>query len=139
MEQPIARLTFRKEERLCSKIAIEKLFSSGTTFFISPVKVLVLKSASLAPAPVKVLISVPKKYLRHATDRNRMKRLLREAYRRKKQLLIKNLNLSDYEYTVALIFTRKQLVEFNVIENVIDRILQQILDGEKSSNHPSLK
>ena len=37
--------------------------------------------------PVQVLISVPKKRLRHAVDRNRAKRQVREAYRLNKQVL----------------------------------------------------
>ena len=102
-------------------------------------KVLVLRSTSQVPSVVKVLITVPKKYFRQATDRNRMKRLLREAYRLKKQVLIKNLNLSDFEYTLALIFTGERMVEFKVIENVMDRILQQILHLENSSTDPELK
>jgi len=102
-------------------------------------KVLVLRSVSQAPSVVKVLITVPKKYFRQATDRNRMKRLLREAYRLKKQVLIKNLNLSDFEYTLALIFTGERMVEFKVIENVMDRILQQILQFENSRTDPELK
>jgi ribonuclease P protein component len=132
MEKPIPRLTFRKEEKLCSKIAIEKLFGSGKSFYLSPIKVLVLKTPSPVTAPVKVLITVPKKYIRHAVDRNRIKRLIRESYRMNKQIL-QTMNLSGYELSIAFIYTSKQLAEFNVINHLMDRILHQVVQLENSN------
>jgi ribonuclease P protein component len=126
METLNQRFTFRKGEKLCSKIAIEKLFSSGKSFYCSPVKVLLLKSLSTALPSVKVLITVPKKYLRRATDRNRIKRLLREAYRIKKYELFQHLNLKESEYTIAFIFTGKKLVSYSEVIDVMGRIIEQI-------------
>src|SRR3712207_8450403 len=42
------------------------------------------QAATLCP---KMLISVPKKHFHHAVDRNRVKRQVREAFRKNKQLL----------------------------------------------------
>jgi len=138
MEQPFSRQTFRKEEKLCSKTAIEKLFLTGKVFYINPIKVLIASSPSREKPVVRVLISVPKKYLRHATDRNRMKRLLREAYRRSKQQLIQQVNLSQRELSIALIYTGKQLLSYEAIETSIINILEKILQQESKFDEAEL-
>ena len=87
------RETFTKAERICSKLLIDKLFAGGNAsmaafplravyMFISP-----KEEKTTATAPVSVLISVPKRKLHLAVERNRMKRQVREAYRRNKQSL----------------------------------------------------
>lgn len=81
--------TFPKAEHLCLKSEIDALFRPGSTSLSTfPLR------ATFCPRPyagrgprVKVLISVAKRRLRHATDRNRAKRQIREAYRLQKELL----------------------------------------------------
>ncbi|MBQ7510784.1 MAG: ribonuclease P protein component [Prevotella sp.] len=48
-------------------------------------------AVSVLSSPVQVLISVPKKRFRHAVDRNRVKRQVREAYRHHKAILIEKM------------------------------------------------
>lgn len=80
--------TFRKAEHLCLRKDIEQLFSAGSrSASVFPLRAVFRIVPHTAGAPVKVLISVSKRKLKHATDRNRAKRQVREAYRRHKQLL----------------------------------------------------
>ena len=77
--------TFSKAKHLCLKRDIDALFSShGQSFTAWPLR---MKYAEAAEGPTKVLISVPKRLLRHAVDRNRAKRQVREAYRLHQDLL----------------------------------------------------
>jgi ribonuclease P protein component len=79
------RKTFSKKERLCGEIQVTELFQQGAGFMAYPMRV-VWKSYPVEGEPfVQVVMSVPKKKLKHAVDRNRVKRLLREAYRLNKQ------------------------------------------------------
>jgi ribonuclease P protein component len=134
MEQPIQRHTFRKEERLCSKSAIEKLFITGQSFYVSPIKILLATSPINSSTAVKVLITVPKKYLRQANERNRMKRLIREAYRRKKHILTQTESLTESEISIAFIFTGRHLIDYSIAENIIERLLEQALKLLKTGN-----
>ena len=82
--------TFRKRERMVSNLLIEALFDSGRSRSVSafPLRAVYRTTERReGSAPVQVLISVPKKRFRHAVDRNRVKRQIREAYRHHKELL----------------------------------------------------
>ena len=79
--------TFSKSERLCSKIAIEKLVEEGKSFHLSPFKISWLSNTEES-VPVQILISVPKRTFKRAVYRNLLKRRIREAYRKNKQSLL---------------------------------------------------
>lgn len=91
--------TFPKPEHLCLRRDIDSLFASGARSTAAyPLRAVYRRltdeeTAGIpATAPrVKVLLSVPKRKLRHAVDRNRAKRQLREAYRLQKHLLLSQL------------------------------------------------
>ena len=81
---------FKKEERIVSNLLIETLFEKGNSQSLSayPLRAVYLKTEHREGcAPVQLLISVPKKKFKHAVDRNRVKRQIREAYRKNKALL----------------------------------------------------
>ena len=82
--------TFKKEERIVSNLLIETLFEKGNSQSLNayPLRAVFLKTEHREGcAPVQLLISVPKKKFKHAVDRNRVKRQIREAYRKNKSLL----------------------------------------------------
>jgi ribonuclease P protein component len=81
------RKFFPKSERLCLKKDIDKLFSDGQSFLAYPLRVVYLPDAggNAPPSGISVLISVPKKRIRFAVQRNRIKRLIREAFRLNKR------------------------------------------------------
>ncbi|MHA6249838.1 ribonuclease P protein component [Pontibacter sp. CAU 1760] len=88
-ERPFSH-TFSKEERLCSKRLIALLFSKGSSFNVYPLRFVYHTPQDMPPAQPQVLISVSKRYFKRATDRNRLKRQIREAYRLNKQVLSQN-------------------------------------------------
>ena len=82
--------TFRKRERMVSLKLIESLFGGGCSQSVAafPLRaVYMLSERQTGDAPVQLLISVPKKRFKHAVDRNRVKRQIREAFRQHKDLL----------------------------------------------------
>lgn len=79
---------FPKAEHLCLRREIEGLFSAGNRAASAyPVRAVYRLAERTAGPPVKVLVSVSKRHLHRAVDRNRAKRQLREAYRLHKELL----------------------------------------------------
>lgn len=86
--EPRLRHTFPKTEHLCLQRDIEALFSAGSrSLSVFPVRAVFRSVATDSGPRVKVLVSVSKRKLKHAVDRNRAKRQLREAYRLRKHML----------------------------------------------------
>lgn len=81
------RLTFRKAERLTGKTNVERLFAEGRSISEYPLRVLYRVTDQPGDAPVRLLIAVPKRKFKHAVDRNRIRRRIREAYRLNRYLM----------------------------------------------------
>ncbi|MGF1564685.1 MAG: ribonuclease P protein component [Flavobacteriales bacterium] len=104
------RYTFRKEERLTHRREIETLFTGAKAYKDYPFLLLV-RSVPVADAPVKVVISVSKRRIRRAHDRNRVKRLIREAWRHEKGALYDVLSTHNRTLHAAWVFTGNTVVE----------------------------
>lgn len=100
------RYTLTKDERLCSKKLIERLFAGGNRSFPTfPLRVVYM---SLSPeentADASILISVPKKRFKHAVKRNLVKRQVREAYRQHKHILLDALKAQETPRKMVMAF-----------------------------------
>ena len=113
--------TLPKKERLNSKIKIEKLFKSKNSFVQNDFKVYwdVLPSED---TNISVLISVPKKNVHLATNRNKIKRIIRECYRINKNILIEN----KQDLTIAIVYLSSEIPEFKLLEEKIKLVLQRL-------------
>ena len=81
--------TLPKVERLNSRILIEKLFTGGSKSLPAfPLRIVYMPVEGENLPIATILISVPKKRFKRAVKRNRVKRQIREAYRKHKQILI---------------------------------------------------
>jgi ribonuclease P protein component len=98
--------TFSKAERLCSKKLIERLFGGeGKSFPAFPLRVVYMPlTEEEMAADVSILVSVPKKRFKRAVKRNRVKRQVREAYRRNKHILTEALAAQEGAPRMALAF-----------------------------------
>ena len=83
--QPKPDCSFSKTERLSSKVKIEELFKRGSSFRLEKFRIILL-SQPLNQGR-QVLISVPKKLHKSAVSRNRIKRLIREVYRKNRAVI----------------------------------------------------
>ena len=120
------RQTFTKEERLCSKIQIDKLFESGTSFSVYPLRCLYIEQLFPQKFPVQIVFSVPKKNFKRAVDRNKIKRQLRECYRKNKFQLYETLQKANKQFAVVIIYTAKEQFEFSTLNDKIIAIIQRL-------------
>ncbi len=118
--------SFSKAERLNSKKLMDELFNKGSSFVLYPFRIFWMKHEQTVPSKVQVLISVPKKNFPLAVDRNRIKRLMREAYRKNKLPLHDAINDIEKNIAVAFLFTDRKLPEYKLVEEKMIAVLNQL-------------
>ncbi len=122
--------SFPKSERLCGEIRIAKLFAEGKAFIAYPFRIVYQATTQPADAPVKVLISAPKKKFKKATDRNRIKRQMREAYRFNKHHLVDVCKEKNIYLQIAITYVANEKLDFKLMNEkmvvALTKIIQQI-------------
>ncbi|ULQ56105.1 ribonuclease P protein component [Flavihumibacter rivuli] len=109
---------------------MDALFSKGKSFAVFPYRVYYLW---LDPAlvngtgsPVLFGCGVGKKHFKKAVDRNRIKRLTREAYRTQKHELLAAMATRGGQLAVFFIFTGKELPLLADCVQTVGRTLQRL-------------
>lgn len=129
-------LSFRKEERLCSKKIIDKLFTEGSSFLAFPIKVQFLETTLPVQYPVQAGFTVSKKIFKKAVLRNLLKRRMREAFRLNKHSLYSV--LGEKQMAVFFIFIGKEISEFDQIEAAMKKALKKLpKKNPKENEKPS--
>ena len=127
--------TFSKAERLCSKKLIERLFGGeGKSFPAFPLRVVYMPlTEEEMAADVSILVSVPKKRFKRAVKRNRVKRQVREAYRRNKHILTEALAAQEGAPRMALAFIwlDGKLHPSVEVEQKVKRLLHHIAEDHR--------
>lgn len=119
--------SFGKQEKLKSRKLIEQLFAEGRSISAHPLRLVYIKPAVEMDVRVKAGVSVSSRNFKKATDRNRIKRLLREAYRLNKTALIEHAEKTGQQLSLFFIYTDKLLPEFSTINQKMQVILTKLI------------
>lgn len=126
--------TFPKSSRLCSRKAIESLFGEGSRSLTAYPLHAIYKPAG---DTTQVLFSVSKRHFKHAVDRNRAKRQVREAWRLNKDILIcaaEGPKPVARTLHIAFLWLADELQESELIQrkmrNLLHRIAEEINVGD---------
>lgn len=123
----IIRYTFPKENKLCLKRDVDRLFSEGKSFISYPLRV-VYRLTENTDIKDKVLVVVGKKYHKRANKRNRIKRLIRENYRLERHSFISSDLIKDAQSIhIAFICVSKTIPSFLEIKEAMIRSFNKIL------------
>ena len=113
-----------RAERLRMMGAIRRLFDSGESGFVYPLRYLWFAEGD-TESSVRVLFSVPKRYHKRANKRNLLRRRTKEAYRLHKTQLEFPAAVS---LDLALIYSAKEVLDYRRIEASVQRVLRQIAE-----------
>ena len=131
--EPKQRYTFKKEEKLKSRKTIEQLFKDGKSFSNFPFRVL-WKFAGTSASPIQTGFAVSSKHFKKAVYRNRIKRLMREAYRLQKNDLQNQLVLQQKKIVVFFIYVGNELPEYQFIFEKINHALATLIKSTDANN-----
>ncbi|WP_018341365.1 ribonuclease P protein component [Cytophaga aurantiaca] len=123
--------SFPKKEKLTSKIVIDRLFKDGQSRFKYPFRVLFLSDETYSESFPQLVISVSKRNFKRAVDRNRIKRLIREAYRLQKEELL-SLFPSRPSY-VAILYTAKEEIQLKELKKKLYLIIKMTQSDNNTS------
>ncbi len=117
---------FPHTEKLKSVVRIEQLFTKGRSFWTFPCTVYYRIGTNDEIPSSQILVSVGKHYFKHAVDRNRMKRLLREAYRLHKKPMMDAVADTGLNINIGLVYKSHQLQDFAAVEASMVQILSRL-------------
>ena len=140
-------------ERIKSRKQIDRLYAEGTPsfstqsdeatprrgrLFVFPFAVCWMECGEAdAPCGARLLVSVSKRRLKHAVDRNRAKRLMRECYRQTKPQLYAALASHNKHLLIAISYSYNQLLEYHQLQPRYAKLLQKLIKEIENANPPS--
>ncbi|MGL2965451.1 ribonuclease P protein component [Flavobacterium sp. XGLA_31] len=126
--------TYPKAEKLKSKTMIDLLFSEGKSVSKYPLRLVYVSHDFEESVPLKMGVSVSKKYFKHAVDRNYFKRVLRECYRLNKSILIDN---TEGKYCFMFFYQTKDKLSYADINEKTVQLFEKFvkdIQGQKNVN-----
>ncbi|HEU4573906.1 MAG TPA: ribonuclease P protein component [Chitinophagaceae bacterium] len=118
------QFTLGKQERLKSRKLLEQVFREGKVFSQFPFKVFYIPVSH--KQRLMFGVGVSRKHFKKATDRNRIKRLVREAYRVQKKELLHTLEMKNRQLAVFFIYTGKDLPDFGLAAEKTSVVLKRL-------------
>jgi len=118
--------TFKKEERLCSRQLIDRLYAEGHRLMAFPYSVqwMTLESGEpLSHPTTQVMIVAPKRKFHHAVDRNRVRRLTRECYRLRKHALYDFLQQHGLTLVFSMVYIHNEIMSYDQLGHKMDKLL----------------
>jgi ribonuclease P protein component len=119
---------YSKNEKLKSKKAIEHLFKKGKSINAFPIRVIHVSKQGLENISINAGVTVSKKNIKLAVNRNLIKRRIREAYRLNNHELKTHLKNTDSEMNIMFIYSSKEILPYALIESKIKVLLTRLIE-----------
>lgn len=125
---------FSKQERICKRDDFRIILSKGKSVYIYPFRCVYVWEDS-SSFSVRLAVSVSRRRFKHAVDRNKIKRLVRESYRLNKHILYQHYTDCNKSLNLLIIYTDTKIFPFSFIEKkMIGLINKLIKENDKLEN-----
>lgn len=116
---------FSKNEKLKSKKHFDQLFSEGKSVKAFPIKLVFVPIENTTNH--KTGVSAPKRKFKRAVDRNQLKRLMREAFRKNKHLI----DHTEQKYALLFIYFGNKIASYSEIFSAVEKTLHKFVEHQK--------
>ena len=117
--------TFKKQEKLKKSKLITQLFTEGKSLTVFPIKLIYLQVEHNSPFKIQAGVSASKRNFKKAVDRNKIKRLLREVYRKNKYLIYQSENTKKHIF--MFIYLGKKELDYKTLEEKMVELIHKFL------------
>ena len=124
------KLTISKDERSLSKKSINNIYKEGQKLRGKSLNVIWINS-QLQSSKIKLVISVPKKNIKKAVERNYLKRIIRECYKKNKPYIN---DLIQFPIKIIIIYNKTTLLGFNKLEIELLTLFKKIYKKQDAIN-----
>ena len=119
---------FEKKERASKKSIINSLFREGKFFEEGPFRIIWKLAKSPSQKSTQTIMIVPKKHVPKAYLRNKVKRFMREAYRKNKKEFFEKSEIRNKEVCIAFVYQVSEIHKFSIIEEKIKLALLRLIE-----------
>jgi len=121
------QFTLSKEERLKSRKLIDQVFSEGKRFTMTPFRIhyMFIERSSGSKVNLQVGAGVSARNFKRAVDRNRIRRLIREAWRLQKKPLQEKIT-ANKKLAVFLLYTSAEIETYQLISEKVNKIISKL-------------
>ena len=128
--------SYSKSERLKSKKLIEATFAAGQKFKAWPLVAKSMEAELPDDVRCQTLVSVSKRSFKRAVDRNRIKRLMREAWRLHKHTAYAAFQRHEKQHALVLIYVGKELPTFEGMQASMQTLIAKIIEALEAPEPP---
>lgn len=118
--------TLGKNERLKRRKIIEQLFSEGKAINVPPLRAVFKLYDNKLDSSLQAGFTASSRTFKRAIHRNRIRRLLREAWRLQKNSLQEKLAGEQKQLAVFIVFTGKELPKFTTVKEQTAVLLNKL-------------
>lgn len=123
----------RKTDRLGGRKNVEAVFSRGKSFSVFPLRVLWLPEND--KKELQAGFGVGARHFRKATDRNRIKRMMREAYRLQRNRLNEHLVSAGRQLSVFILFSGNEMPGYNLVFEKMNKVIEKLIVSVNEKGH----
>ena len=120
------QFTLGKKERLKRRKIIEQLFSEGKAVHVPPLRAVYKLYSNTLDSSLQAGFTASSRQFKKAVDRNRIRRLLREAWRIQKNSLQEKLANEQKQLAVFIVYGGKELPSLATLKEQMAVILSKL-------------